>query len=65
MKLKKLKSKLKFSESTVYIFSELHKRKRAKEAMRFHELKIAVQVAVCIFVCQMLILIGLNLLGII
>ena len=62
MKLKKLKSKLKFSENTVYIFSELHKRDRAKQAMKFHELKIVVQVAVCIFVCQMLLIIGLSLL---
>jgi hypothetical protein len=48
--------KLKYSAESVYIFSELKKRDRAVRAMRFHEMKVAVQVALCIFICQMALL---------
>ena len=51
-KLKKLKLKCKFSADTVYVFSELKKRDKARKAMRFHEMKIAIQVALLILVCQ-------------
>ncbi len=51
-KLKRLKNKWKFAEETVYIFSELKKRQRAREAMRFYEMKVAIQVALCILLAQ-------------
>ena len=54
--LRNLQVRCRHSEDTVYIFSELGKRQRAIKAMRFHEMKIAVQVAVCIFIAQMLLL---------
>ena len=54
--MKNLKRKCKYSADTVYIFSELKKRDKAKKAMLFHEMKIAFQVALCILVCQILIL---------
>lgn len=56
MKIKKLIRKCKYSAESVYIFTELKKRNKAEKAMRFHELKIAVQLAVLIFVCQMVLL---------
>ena len=54
--MKKILRKLKYSQESVYILSELGRKTGAKKAMFFHEMKIAVQVALCIFVCQMAIL---------
>ena len=56
MKLKDLKRKCKYSEESVYIFSQLNKKQRAREAMRFHEMKIIVQFGLIVFVFQMLLI---------
>ena len=65
MKLRNLINKWKYAEESVYIFSELHKKERARKAMRFYELKIIIQLAVLILICQILIMVVLNLMGII
>ena len=56
MKIRNLILKWKFAEESVYIFSELHKRNRAIKAMRFYEIKIAIQVAFYILLAQSVII---------
>jgi hypothetical protein len=61
-KLKALWRKYKYSEESVYIFSELKNREKAREAMSFHEWKIIIQVAICVLVGQFIMLLVLQLL---
>jgi hypothetical protein len=61
-KLRKLWRKYKYSAESVYIFSELKNREKAREAMDFHEWKIIIQVSICVLVGQFLMLLALQLL---
>jgi hypothetical protein len=55
-KLAKLWRQLKYSEETVYVYSELKKKSKAKEAMRLHEAKIIAQVSIAILIGQVIML---------
>ena len=52
MKLRNLIRKCKFSEESVYIFTELGNKKKAKEAMYFHEGKVALITILYILILQ-------------
>jgi hypothetical protein len=54
--MKKLIRRLKYSEESIYIFSQLGNKRKAVESMRFHEMKIALQVALYIFIAQMVLI---------
>lgn len=60
MKIKNLVRKCRYSEESVYIFSELKKRERAKEAMYFHENKIIIKTIALVLLVELLVFIILN-----
>lgn len=60
MKLKNLIRKCKYSEESIYIFSELKKKDRAKKAMCFHERKIIIKAIVLVLLVELLVFIILN-----
>jgi hypothetical protein len=46
---------MKHSSDSVYLYAEMHNRRKFEEAMEIHRMKIAIQVGLCIFVAQMVI----------
>lgn len=54
--MKRFIRKCKYSAEAVYIFAQFNKMDKARERMFFHEMKIAVQVALCILLGQGIIL---------
>ena len=52
MKLRKLKSKMRFSRESVFIFARANKYLKANESMRFHEIKIVVKTVVDVLVIE-------------
>lgn len=61
MGIKKLLRQSKYSASTLYLLAQDGKKDGFNKALRFHERKIAVIVAFLIFVCQMLMVLVLQL----
>lgn len=60
-KIKDLKRKCKYSAESVYIFTELGNKSKAREAMMFHEMKTVIQAGIAIIVCQLVLYIILSL----
>lgn len=60
-KLKKMLRQIRYSEETVYVYSEIKNRQKAKEAMKLHEAKIIATVSFCIFLGQVVMLLILGL----
>lgn len=52
-KIKDLMRKCKYSAESVYIFTELGNKSKARKAMLFHEMKTAIQAGIIIGACQL------------
>jgi len=50
--VRKLLRQMKHSSNSVYLYAEMHNRKKFEEAMEIHRMKIALQVGLCIFIAQ-------------
>jgi len=50
--VRKFLRQMKHSSDSVYLYAEMHNRKKFEEAMEIHRMKVALQVGLCIFIAQ-------------
>jgi len=56
MKIRNLIRKCKYSEDSVYIFTELGNKQKSKEAMYFHENKFIILSVLCTLLIELVVL---------